>query len=281
MEDMTMSRPGIESLQPHDHKAPASGNDPLQPHDRNTPASGNEPLQPHVSHSETLQPHDSRNESAGNTSGGKTLGMAFFLSAPGPIFLWIAYALGGSATQLADALRRSADLFVTAGSWRAFRRFGQADGPDAAKRERTERRVDALTTAAIGFAGVVLAVIAMVRLAVPRPVGNVWMGLVIAFLGLATNGFFWLRYRAMVRQGAGSVIRSQQQLYRAKTMVDACVVAVLLLLALAPGSQAGRLADLAGTLGIAVWLLVTAVRQITAPQPQPLADPPPARTSSG
>lgn len=65
--------------------------------------------------------------------------------------------------------------------------------------------------------GLAMLVIGLMRFSSPKVSGSVVMGLVIAGLGLATNGYFWWRYSQLNRQSHNLVIASQQRLYRAKT----------------------------------------------------------------
>lgn len=61
-------------------------------------------------------------------------------------------------------------------------------------------------------------------------------GLSIAILGVIANSIFWFRYSKLGKESGNSILLVQSRLYRAKTLVDFCVTAALLSVALMPGS---------------------------------------------
>jgi len=79
-----------------------------------------------------------------------------------------------------------------------------------------------------------MAIVALSRWSVFEVGGNVVPGLVIALLGLLTNGWFWRRYTILTREKYNAVTEAQQGLYRAKASVDLCVVVALAAVAVAP-----------------------------------------------
>ena len=103
-------------------------------------------------------------------------------------------------------------------------------------------------------------VIALSRLSVFEPGGKVSLGLVIAFLGLLTNGLFWWRYTVLSREQYSSVIAAQQTLYRAKASVDLCVVMALGAVAIFPAHPATRYVDILGSIIVAGYLLWSGLR---------------------
>ena len=82
------------------------------------------------------------------------------------------------------------------------------------------------------------------------------MGLAIAVLGLTVNGWFWRRYALLTREQYSAVIAAQQQLYRAKTSVDLCVVIALAAVAIAPDHPATHYVDILGSVTVAGLLVV-------------------------
>lgn len=85
-------------------------------------------------------------------------------------------------------------------------------------------------------------------------------GLIIAVLGVIANSWFWLRYRKLDRAEPNAILAVQSKLYRAKSLVDACVTTALAAVALAPHSTAAYYMDIAGSLVVAVYLIVSGVR---------------------
>lgn len=194
------------------------------------------------------------------SSRAKTLLTSLLLSAPGPLVTGIAVITSQSTTQLADFLRRSMELVAILISWWVFRQLNRNAVVDAAYQARMERTAGLSVAGAMAFSGAVLLIIALSRLSAYELGGNVTLGLTIAFLGLITNGFFWRRYARFSREQYSAVIASQQQLYRAKTFVDICVVAALAAVAIAPAALATRYIDVLGSIIVAVYLLWSGMR---------------------
>jgi divalent metal cation (Fe/Co/Zn/Cd) transporter len=185
----------------------------------------------------------------------KTLLTALLLSAPGPLATGMALVTSHSTTQLADFLRRGVELAAIFISWWVFRRLHRDATMDEARQARLEQAAGLSTAGAMVCSGVVLLVVALSRLSVFEPGGNVILGLTIAVLGLVTNVWFWRRYAMLTREQYSAVIAAQQQLYRAKASVDLCVVAALAAVAIAPAHPATRYVDILGSVTVAVYLL--------------------------
>ena len=94
--------------------------------------------------------------------------------------------------------------------------------------------------------------------------GNVIPGLVIAVLGVTTNTWFWLRYRMLNREKPDAILAAQARLYRAKSLVDACVTAALAVVTIMPGTPAARIMDLGGSIIVAVYLIASGIITIRA-----------------
>jgi divalent metal cation (Fe/Co/Zn/Cd) transporter len=112
--------------------------------------------------------------------------------------------------------------------------------------------------------GVALRVIALSRLSVFEPDGNVTPGLMIATLGLLINGWFWWRYTALGREQSSPIIAAQQQLYRAKAYVDLCVVVALSAVVVASTHPATRYVDILGSVIVSGYLLWNGIRSMQA-----------------
>jgi divalent metal cation (Fe/Co/Zn/Cd) transporter len=190
----------------------------------------------------------------------KTLLSALLLSAPGPLVTGIALLTSHSTTQLADFLRRGVELVAIFISWWIFRQIHRDAALGEAHQAKMERTAGLSTAGAMACSGVVLLGVALSRLSVFEPGGNVTMGLIIAILGLVTNAWFWWRYRALTREQYSAVIAAQQQLYRAKASVDLCVVTALVAVAIAPAHPLTRYVDLLGSIVVAIYLLWSGLR---------------------
>ena len=191
----------------------------------------------------------------------KTLLTALLLSAPGPLVTGIALITSQSTAQLSDFLRRGVELVAIFISWWVFRQLRQNPGMGKLQQARLERSAELSTAGAMIASGIVLLVVVLTRLSAFEPGGNVTMGLVIAVLGLLTNGWFWRRYAVLTREQYSAVIAAQLQLYRAKAAIDLCVVTALTAITVAPGHPATRYVDILGSVIVALYLLWNGVRQ--------------------
>ncbi len=187
--------------------------------------------------------------------GEKTMLTALLLSAPGPIVTILAVLSSQSATQLADCVRRIAELAAMFVSWWVYRKIHRDAGMNAPEQARLERLANLCVGGAMALSGAVMLALALLQGAA-EPGGNVTMGLAIAVLGLLMNGFFWLRYRKLARAENDAVLAAQQTLYRAKTSVDLCVTLALAAVAIAPLHPATPWVDLLGSVAVAGYLLV-------------------------
>lgn len=193
-------------------------------------------------------------------SGERTLLASVVLSSPGPVVVGIGLLLGRSSTQLADFIRRTAELVAIIVSWVIFRITNKGAEFDAARKARLERIANRCVGAAMCLGGTAMIIVALVSESGEK--GNVIPGLVIAILGVTTNCWFWLRYRMLDRAHANAILAAQSQLYRAKTLVDACVTAALATVAVAPASAAAVYMDNAGSIVVAGYLIVNGVLAI-------------------
>ena len=190
----------------------------------------------------------------------KTLLIALLLSAPGPLVTGLAAISSHSTTQLADFIRRSMELVASFLSWWVFRRLHRNTELSEAEQSRLEQIAGLSVAAAMICSGIVMLIVAMSRFSVYEPGGKVIPGLVIAVLGLITNGWFWRRYTVLTREQYSSVIAAQQKLYRAKAVVDLCVVSALAAVAIAPTHPVTPYVDILGSMAVAGYLLWNGLR---------------------
>ena len=92
--------------------------------------------------------------------------------------------------------------------------------------------------------------------------GNVIPGLTIAILGVIANTIFWRKYSKLNKMQPNAILAVQARLYRAKSLVDTCVTAALLSVAIAPASQVSIYLDFIGSLIVAVYLIWCGIRTI-------------------
>ena len=181
-------------------------------------------------------------------SGSRTLLMSVLMSSPGPIVVGLGLLAGRSSTQLADFVRRSAEL--TSGK---TPRSGEEKG-------RLERLSNRFVGAAMCLSGCAMLLIAL--LGGDSEKGNVIPGLVIALLGVTANSIFWLRYGALSRETGNAILAVQSRLYRAKTLVDGCVTIALSSILLLPGSPVSEWLDRIGSVIVALYLIWCGIQTI-------------------
>lgn len=185
----------------------------------------------------------------------KVLLTALLLSTPGAVVTGIAALSSHSTTQFADFIRRSMELAAMFISWWVFSQLQQNQNLGEADHTRLERAAGLGVASAMGGSGIVMLVIALSRLSAFEPGGKVMMGLIIAVLGALMNSWFWWRYTVLGREQYSAVIAAQQKLYRAKALVDLCVVIALAAVVIAPFHLATPYVDLAGSIFVAGYLL--------------------------
>lgn len=189
-----------------------------------------------------------------NKSGERTLLASVVLSSPGPIVVGIGLFLGKSSTQLADFIRRSAELIAIIVSWAVYRVTHKGTEFDDNHRLHLERVANHCVGAAMCLSGMAMLLVAFLYPTEEK--GNVVPGLIIAILGVATNSWFWIRYQRLNKANPNTILAVQSSLYRAKTLVDTCVTIALIVVAVSPGSPAAYFMDIAGAAAVAVYLLI-------------------------
>jgi divalent metal cation (Fe/Co/Zn/Cd) transporter len=190
----------------------------------------------------------------------KTLLVAFLLSLWAPFTTGLAVLLSRSTTQLADFIRRTAELIALFVSWQVFRYLQRVDKLNHQNRARVEKIAGLSVATALGCSGLVMFALAISRISTFEPGGNVYLGLAIALLGLVTNSWFWRRYTVMTREHYNPVTDSQIQLYRAKAFVDICVLLALSSVAINPNHVATRYIDISGSLVVSIYLVWSSYR---------------------
>ena len=131
------------------------------------------------------------------TSGKGTMLMSVLMSAPGPLVVGLGLLAGRSATQLADFIRRSAELLALIVAYLTFRRTASLEA-QAPQKAELERRSNLFVGLAMCLSGGAMLLIAL--LGQESEQGNVIPGLCIAVLGVIANTIFWLRYRRLSRR---------------------------------------------------------------------------------
>lgn len=193
-------------------------------------------------------------------SGSRTLLMSVLMSAPGPLVVGLGLLAGRSSTQIADFVRRSAELLAIIMSFVIYQITTKERACDEAKRTKLEKRSNTFVGAMMCLGGAFMILLAFLSDTADK--GNVIPGLAIAVMGVIANTAFWIKYTRLNQKQPNAILQVQSRLYRAKSLVDGCVTAALLSVVIAPGSQVSYWLDFVGSLIVAVYLICCGVQTI-------------------
>lgn len=186
-------------------------------------------------------------------SGSRTLLMSVVMSAPGPLIIGFGLLVGRSSTQIADFVRRSAELLGIIMAFVVYKMTTRDGVCDFEKKERLERFSNIFVGAMMCIGGSLMLWISFASDYTDK--GNVIPGLVIALLGVVANTLFWIKYSKLNKAEPNAIIAVQARLYRAKSLVDSCVSIALLSVVLFPGSEASIWLDFIGSIIVALYLI--------------------------
>lgn len=193
-------------------------------------------------------------------SGAKTLLWSVIMSSPGPLVVGLGLLSGRSTTQIADFVRRSAELLAIIMSFIIYKVTTKDEVCDENKKQKLERASNIFVGAMMCVGGSFMVLLAFIS--DNKEKGNVIPGLVIAIMGVIANFIFWRKYTRLNKSDPNAILRVQARLYRAKTMVDSCVTIALLSVVIAPKSQISYWLDFIGSLIVATYLIWCGVRTI-------------------
>ena len=194
------------------------------------------------------------------TSGGRTLLLSVLMSAPGPLILGLGLLEGHSSTQIADFVRRSAELLAIIMAYATYLVTTCDSMTDPNRRARVERFSNLFVGAMMCLGGSLMLVLAL--LADSEDKGNVIPALAIAVMGVVANTLFWRKYARLNRAEPNPILAVQVRLYRAKSLVDGCVTLALLSVLLLPGSPVSACLDRMGSAVVAVYLVFCGMQTI-------------------
>ena len=193
-------------------------------------------------------------------SGSRTLLLSVLMSAPGPLVMGLGLMAGRSSTQIADFVRRSAELLAIIMSFAVYRITTKEGACDDARRARLEQRSNAFVGAMMCLGGGFMVLLAFISEATDK--GNVIPGLAVALLGVVANTAFWIKYTRLNRIEPNAILQVQSRLYRAKSLVDSCVSIALLSVVIAPDSPVSYWLDFAGSLIVALYLIYCGIQTV-------------------
>ena len=193
-------------------------------------------------------------------SGTKTFIWAIIMSAPSPLVGGLALIVGNSSTQIADFVRKTAELIAIIISFTVYLITQRNGGCDEVKKQSLERKANIFVGSMMSLAGVVMFILAILIHGEDK--GNVIPALAIIVFGCSINSMFWIKYTRLNKSQPNSIFAVQVRLYRAKTLVDMSVIVALLSILIAPQSAVSHWLDFAGSVIVAIYLVWSGVRTI-------------------
>ena len=193
-------------------------------------------------------------------SGARTLLWSVLMSSPGPLVVGLGLLSGRSSTQIADFVRRSAELLAIIMSFIVFKLTTKDEVCNEEKKQKLERVSNVFVGAMMCVGGIFMIILAFMTDNSDK--GNVIPGLAIAVMGVIANSIFWRKYTHLNKIEPNVIIMVQARLYRAKTLVDGCVTIALLSVVIAPATQISFYLDFIGSLIVAVYLIWCGIRTI-------------------
>ena len=193
-------------------------------------------------------------------SGSRTLLMSVLMSAPGPLIIGLGLLVGRSSTQIADFIRRSAELLAIIMAYVVYQITTKDGVCDEVRKAKLERLSNIFVGTMMCVGGTFMVVLAILSDNADK--GNVIPGLVIALLGVIANSIFWVKYTKLNNAEPNAILAVQARLYRAKTLVDGCVTTALLSVVIAPASQLSIWLDFIGSIIVAVYLIWCGIKTI-------------------
>ena len=193
-------------------------------------------------------------------SGSRTLLWSVLMSSPGPLVVGLGLLAGRSSTQIADFVRRSAELLAIIMSFVIYKVTTRDGSCDEDKKAKLERISNTFVGAMMCIGGSFM--IALTLMSETTDKGNVIPGLAIALLGVIANTIFWRKYTRLNKAEPNAILAVQARLYRAKSLVDICVTIALLSVAVAPASQLSVWLDFFGSIIVALYLIWCGVKTI-------------------
>ena len=193
-------------------------------------------------------------------SGSRTLLMSVLMSSPGPLVVGLGLLSGRSATQIADFFRRSSELLAIIMAYVVYKITTRDGACDENRRAKLERYSNLFVAAMMCLGGSIMLVLAFFSENTDK--GNVIPGLTIAVLGVIANTIFWRKYTKLNNAEPNAILAVQARLYRAKSLVDGCVSAALLSVAVFPQSAVSYYLDLIGSIIVATYLIFCGIQTI-------------------
>ena len=179
--------------------------------------------------------------------------LSVILSAPCPIIVGLGLFFGHSSTQIADFFRLSTELIGIILAYVVYVLTNREGACDEERKARLERLSNILVGAIMCVGGTIMLIVCLTSTDTDK--GNVIPGLAVSFAGAVANIVFWRRYVCFNRRLRNDIVAVQVRMYRAKSIVDICVVLALLSVTLFPNTSFSFYFDLVGSVVVALYVI--------------------------
>ena len=193
-------------------------------------------------------------------SGKKTLIMSIIMSSPGPLVVGLSLIGGNSTTQLADFLRRTIEFLAIVLAFAVFCLTSNEETVDHEKKVRLEKYSNIFVSFSMIISGLIM--LGLGIFVQNEDKGNLIPSLIIALLGLSSNGIFWIKYHKMAKSTGDELFKTQRSLYSGKIFVDTSVFASLTVVLFSNNITLSYYCDLFGTICVASYLVYSGFKMM-------------------
>ena len=172
----------------------------------------------------------------------------------------ISAVIGGSVTQYVDFGRRFLEFISTLVAFVVYRKLSKNPDIPADKQAAIQWRACLITSIVMICSGLLLSLVSILSFSTDAQHGNLIPGYIVAILGVLINLYFCISYYRSLQKEKDPIIKSQFQMFRAKTGVDFCVVFTLSCFIFVPNWTLLPWIDLCGSLIVAIFLFVEGIR---------------------
>ena len=137
-------------------------------------------------------------------SGTKTLLMSVVMSSPGPLVVGLGLLSGRSSTQIADFVRRSAELLAIIMSFVIYKLTTKGNVCDENKKKKLEKGSNIFVGAMMCLGGALMVLLTL--MSDNEDKGNVIPGLAIAVMGVIANSLFWRKYTLLNKTEPNAIL---------------------------------------------------------------------------
>lgn len=193
-------------------------------------------------------------------SGRKTLIMSIIMSSPGPLVVGLSLINGNSTTQLADFLRRTIEFLAIVLAFIVFCLTSNEETIDIERKARLEKYSNIFVSISMVISGIIMLVLGVFNQNQDK--GNLIPSMIIALLGLSSNGIFWFKYRKMAKMTGDELFKTQTSLYGGKIFVDLSVFTSLTVVLFSKNHTLSYYFDLVGTMCVAIYLIYSGIKML-------------------